>query len=628
MRPDAPPRGHRAVLAPLAALWLLSIASSAPAQDTGADAGGAGAGGASLPQAVTVAAEAPAGAVAPGGVARAIVRLRIEPGWHVNAHRPLDEFLIATDVVLAEGAPVELAASRYPEPHNVRLSFSEEPLAVHEGEVLVGLELRVPATAAAGSLRVAGAATVQACNDAMCLPPVDLPFELELAVDPGGAPLAAAASAGGVDWGEAPPAATSAAPGTQAGARGFDPSRGLVLTYLLVFAGGLALNLTPCVYPMIPITISIFGGQGGGPRRALMLAIFYVIGMALTYSALGTLAALTGSMLGSALQNPLVLVFIAAVMVVLALSMFGLYDITIPQSLSQVAGGNRQGPLGSLLMGMTVGIIAAPCIGPFVLGLLTYVGSTGSPALGFSLFFVLALGLGAPFLVLATVSGSLSALPRSGSWMVWVKKIFAFILLGMALYFLTRSERLVPERLLFPALAVLALAAGLYLAVIDHTRSPSRGFQVVKRLTGGVCVALSAAFLLLPRFLLPPETITWSAYDEGALVAAARDGRPVIIDFSAAWCIPCKELEHTTFATPPVVEKARGFLTLKADLTDSRSPAVQALKDRYQVMGVPTVVFLTPDGREIERLRFTGVIRSEDFLERMEHALAEAGGGA
>jgi thiol:disulfide interchange protein DsbD len=248
-------------------------------------------------------------------------------------------------------------------------------------------------------------------------------------------------------------------------------------------------------------------------------------------------------------------------------------------------------------MGATVGIIAAPCIGPFVLGLLTYVGATGSPALGFTLFFVLALGLGTPFLFLAIASGSLSALPRSGSWMVWVKKIFGFVLLGMALYFLTRSDRLIPERFLLPALALLAVIAAAVLAVIDRTTSPGGGFRKVKLAAGAVCLALAVAFLIAPRFLEPPEGIEWSAYDEAALSAATSDGLPVIIDFSAAWCIPCKELDHMTFAAAPVVERARSFVTLKADLTASGSPEVEALKRRFRVLGVPTVVFLARDGR-------------------------------
>jgi len=575
------------------------------------------------PQVVSLDLEAPADPVRPGGRARAVLKMTIEHGWHVNANQPLEDFLIATEVALGE-TPAELVAAVYPKPEVVELSFSEEPMAVYEGSVLIGLELKTPDGVAEGGLTVPGVVTVQACNDAMCMPPTDLPFEIGLQVSVGGIDLAASPLAARVIWtdaaGQAKAPGASEAAGRTGGTGGFDSSRGLLLTFLLVFAGGLALNLTPCVYPMIPITISIFGAQSGGPRQSLKLAAFYVLGMALTYSALGTVAALTGSLLGSALQNPLVLVFIAAVMVVLALSMFGLYDIAVPQRLSRVASGNRQGSVGALFMGATVGIIAAPCIGPFVLGLLTYVGTTGNPALGFSLFFTLALGLGVPFLVLAIASGSLAALPRSGSWMIWVKKVFGFVLLGMALYFLSRSPRLVPERLFLPGLAILSLAAALVLAVLDHTRSPGRGFRMVKRATGLTGILMSAGFLIAPRFLVPTTGITWSDYTEEAITAAAGAGLPVIIDFTADWCIPCKELDHWTFAAAPVVERARSFVTLKADLSDSRSPAVRTLRDRYRVLGVPTVVFLAPNGSEISDLRITGVIPPKEFLARMDQA--------
>lgn len=578
------------------------------------------------PAVVRVAVESPSGPVRPGGRARAVLAIAIEPTWHVNGSKPYEDFLIPTTVALDEGAAAELADVRYPAPHDVKLSFSETPMAVYEGNVLVGIELYVPETTAAGRLVVGGILTSQACNDAMCMPPADAPFAIEVEVSPAGAEIAESPRAGAA-WAAAAPtggATGGAAAGETKGAGDLDTSRGLLVTYLLVFLGGLALNLTPCIYPMIPITISIFGAQGGGPRRALGLAVFYVIGMAITYSLLGTIAALTGSLLGSALQNPFVLVFVAAVMVALALSMFGFYDIAVPQSLSRLASSHRQGAIGTLLMGMTVGIIAAPCIGPFVLGLLTYVGATGNPLLGFTLFFVLALGLGVPFLVLAVASGSLSALPRSGSWMIWVKKIFGFILLGMAVYFLTRSERLVPERFFLPALAVLGVAAALKLWVLDHTHTPGAGFRRIKAATGILCLLFAAGCLVAPRFVKPVAGITWAAYNEDALATAASAGRPVIIDFSAAWCIPCKELDHMTFAAAPVVERARDFVTLKADLTESGSPAVKALKERYGVRGVPTVVFLAPDGREIDHLRFTGVISPEQFLDRMN----EAAGGA
>ena len=204
----------------------------------------------------------------------------------------------------------------------------------------------------------------------------------------------------------------------------------------LLFVGGLALNLTPCVYPVIPLTLSFFAGQAQGQnRRVFRLALVYVLGMATTYSALGVAAALSGRLFGSALQSPWVLGFVAVVLVALALSMFGLYDLRMPSALMQKAGA-RSGAAGAYAMGLLVGVVAAPCVGPFVLGLLAFVAARQQAGLGFLFFFVLSLGLGLPYLFLGAFSGSLARLPRAGMWMESVKKVFGWVLLAMAAYFL------------------------------------------------------------------------------------------------------------------------------------------------------------------------------------------------
>src|SRR4030042_1001634 len=266
--------------------------------------------------------------------------------------------------------------------------------------------------------------------------------------------------------------------------------KGLLPLFLLVFLGGLALNLPPCVYPPIPITISYFGGQSGGKRGGLVLhAVLYVVGMAITYSVLGSIAAFTGSLFGAALQYPLVLVFIALIMILLSLSMFDVYELRMPAFLSRLASGSQKGYLGTLFMGLTVGIVAATCIGPFVLGLLTYVGNRGSVVLGFSLFFVLALGLGIPFLFLGVFSGSLNKLPRSGGWVVWVRQVFGFILVAMAIYFL---RPLFPTSLLYHlALALTMFIAGIYMAWLEPTQTPGKVFRYARTAVGIIFFAVA-----------------------------------------------------------------------------------------------------------------------------------------
>jgi len=382
--------------------------------------------------------------------------------------------------------------------------------------------------------------------------------------------------------------------------------------------GGLALNLTPCVYPLIPITISYFGGQSAGNKKALILrALIYVLGMSVTYSILGVLASLTGSLLGSALQNPLVLIFIALVLVGLALSMFGLYEIRIPQSLAILGGKNRQGYLGTLFMGLTVGLIAAPCVGPFVLGLLTYVGELGDPVLGFWMFFVLAMGLGLPFLILGIFSGAASRLPRSGAWMVWVRNIFGFILIGMAVYFL---EPLFPGKTFYYiTLALIAVTAGIYVGWLDKNTGKT-AFKITRYVVGVLFIML-AVFLILPGNLASGPQINWQPYTISELQMAKTLGKPVIIDFYADWCIPCKELDKFTFSDARVITAANQFVMIKADLTRYNSDEINKLRREYDIKGVPTIVFLDQNGAEITNMRLSGFEEAERFLERMQNAL-------
>ena len=408
--------------------------------------------------------------------------------------------------------------------------------------------------------------------------------------------------------------------------------KSLLPLFLLVFLGGLALNLTPCVYPLIPITIGYFGGQSKGKKGGLVLhAVLYVIGMAVTYSVLGSIAAFTGSLFGAALQYPAVLVFIAVIMLLLSLSMFDVYELRLPAFLNRFAGGSQKGYFGTLFMGLTVGIVAAPCIGPFVLGLLTYVGNRGSVVLGFSLFFVLALGLGVPFLLLGIFSGSLNKLPRSGAWMVWVRKVFGFILIAMAIYFL---KALFPTTLLYHlSLALTMLIAGLYLAWLEPTQTPGKGFRYVRTIAGVIffAVALVIASSGLQGYLeaelaagkgwAPADAIAWSPYSEKTVAEAAAAGRPVFIDSFADWCIPCKEMDKLTFSRPEVITASREFMMLKADLTSNKDIGVRAFYKKYGIKGVPTFIFLRADGTEIEELRGTGFESKDVFLSKMKRAL-------
>jgi len=552
--------------------------------------------------------------VLPGQEIRVALKLDIEKDWHINAHKPLESSLVPTEVVVKTDPQFSLERIHYPQPKRKKFDFAQGELTIYEGTVVIFMDLGVSAEAAAGEGRISGKIKYQACDNRSCLLPAEEAFSASISItkDPG------EAYPTHVDIFQPSEEAMLSKRGTSTSAA---PVQGVTLiSFLVIFLGGLGLNLTPCIYPLIPITIGFFLAQGtGSPRWVFVLSLFYVLGMAVTYSILGTLAAFTGSLFGSALQNPLVLIFIACVLVGLSLSMFGLYEIRMPVFLTRIAGKSSHGVFGALLMGLTVGILAAPCIGPFVIGLLSYVGERGNPVLGFWAFFVLALGLGTPFLFLGMLSGSISKLPRSGQWMVWVRKIFGFVLLGMAAYFL---RNLFSTGFYWLLQASIVAVGAIYLGWVEGSGKGLRVFRTIKWGMGILGILLSSYLVLAPGHLFSHrQGIQWLGYDEELLQRSLTQGKPVIIDFTADWCIPCREMEKRTFSSPPVIAKAKQFSTLQVDLTHSTRPETRSFMERYRIKGVPTVIFLDRKGEEIEGLRFHEVIKPEEFLKRMEEAL-------
>jgi thiol:disulfide interchange protein DsbD len=264
-------------------------------------------------------------------------------------------------------------------------------------------------------------------------------------------------------------------------------------------------------------------------------------------------------------------------------------------------------------MGLTLGLVAAPCIGPFVLGLLTWVASLGSPWLGFLVFFTLSLGLGLPLFILAMFSGSLEKLPRSGEWMLWVRKLMGWVLVGMAAYFV---RPLLPESVSVFLLAAVALAAAVHLGWLDRTAVALGGFQWLK--TGVVLMGVVLATFLVGSWVFRGPGVAWKPYSDQLLEEARQAHQPVIIDFSATWCTPCRALEELTFHQRDVVAMAnRDFVMVKVDLTQKGNPEHERLLARYGVKGVPTVVFLDDQGNEIQSLRLVDYLPPDQMLNRM-----------
>jgi len=535
--------------------------------------------------------------VQPGNGFKVALKVKVEEGWHINSNKPAEDYLIGTNISIDSSAGFKLAAIEYPSAQNIKLGFSDKPLSVFEKEFIIILNINPSFDLNEGNHKLIISLDYQACNNASCMAPSSVKDSVEFVVSKSGVPSEINKELFvQKDKKEAPEGSIFS----------MVQSRGMFLTLLFVFVMGLALNLTPCVYPLIPITIGYFGGQAeGNTKKLTFMGLAFVMGMALTYSIVGVVTALTGAIFGSLMQNPIVIIAIVVVLIALSLSMFGLYEFRLPNSWMNKAGGARGGLFGAFFMGLTMGIVAAPCIGPFVLGLITFVAATADPFKGFLMFFVLALGLGTPYLFLAIFSGQIKKLPRSGVWMEAVKHIFGVILLGMALYF---SLPLFPKAIAGYLLPGFMVIAGSYLLFFDKTANNNKGFTNFKRIFSIIIIA-AGIFFLIPK---STNSIKWEHYNETTVVKDFSAKKGAIIDFYADWCIPCKELDASTFSDAKVIDYSKDFYSYKADLTKSAAPEVEALRKKYNIQGVPTVLILDSRGNEVKRIE--GFINAETFL--------------
>jgi thiol:disulfide interchange protein DsbD len=479
----------------------------------------------------------------------------------------------------------------------------------------------------------------QGCWDGgICYPPINQEARIELL--PSGTPVAKSSA----------PIAVSPAPTFAPAAAGDETSRiaglfkggNLAVVLLSFFGFGLLLSLTPCVFPMIPILSGIIVNHGHAVShlRSFVLSLAYVLGMAVTYAAIGVAAGLSGTLLSAALQNVWVLGGFALVFVVLSLSMFGFYELQMPSVLqSRVSDtANRQG--GSLpaiaLMGALSALIVGPCVAAPLAGALLYIAQTGNATLGGAALFVMALGMGVPLLLVGAFSRSL--LPKSGPWMEGVKKFFGVIMLATALWLVSP---VIPLWLQMLGWALLMVIPSIYLHALDPLPPHARGWQRLGKGLGVMLLLGGAAMLigmlggardpLQPLGFLgggtaavsPAPTFERVATTERLdvrLAEAKAAGKPVMLDFYADWCVSCKEMERFTFADPQVAARMKQMVLLKADVTANTAADATLLK-RFGLFGPPGIIFFDAGGRELVDLRVVGFQPAEVFLPTLERVL-------
>jgi thiol:disulfide interchange protein DsbD len=416
---------------------------------------------------------------------------------------------------------------------------------------------------------------------------------------------------------------------------------------LATFYGlGLLLAFTPCVLPMVPILSGIIAGQGDNVTtgRGFALSLAYVMGMALTYTAAGALAAVAGSQIQVLFQTPWVITVFAGLFVLLALAMFGLYELQMPSfiqtRLANMANRQKAGTfVGTAFMGALSALIVTTCVAPPLVATLAVIGQTGDVLRGALALFVLSLGMGSPLLVVGASAGKL--LPKAGAWMNAVKAAFGVMMLGLAIWMM---ERVLPGSITLFMWAALVFLTGVFMGALEPLAD---GAPAGRRLGKGVglLACLYGALMLvgatlggdnplkpLPRGLLvadgssvTPEAelafqpIATVAALEQHLADARNAGRPVMVDFTAQWCVSCKEMEEYTFTDPDVHAALDPYLLLRADVTDNNEDH-QALLEYFGIFGPPTIAFFSPDGEELRGYRLVGYVPAEEFADHVSRA--------
>ena len=543
-----------------------------------------------------------------------LLEFEIEPGYYLYR----DKFAVGpVGPDLALGS-MQLPAS---EPKDDP-EFGRVEVYKHDMRIIVPVT-EAPAAGGFGEAEV----RYQGCaEDGICYPPIKKVVAFDLGAGPAeGSTIATPAAAGETGLSASDRIARDLG------------TRSLAATLLTFLGLGVLLAFTPCVFPMVPILSGIIVGQRQpvSTLRATSLSAVYVLAMAATYAVAGVAAGLLGENLQAAFQQPGVILAFAAIFVVLALSMFGFYELQLPAAvqsrLDRLSRSQKSGSLaGVAVMGMLSAIIVGPCVAPPLAGALAYIGHTGSALVGGSALFALGLGMGLPLLAVGASAGAL--LPRAGAWMDGVKRVFGVIFLGVAVWFM---ERILPGPVVLVLWAALALGSAVALGALVRHERPSRVNAQLRQALGLGLLVYGAVLIVgasagaddplaplaplaarhgqsgsttsAPRF----EAVKSAEDVSRAISTAQAAGRAVMLDFYADWCIECKHLERETFTAPTVSGRLAGMTLLRADVTDNDA-VDRALLERFELFGPPAVLFFR-DGRELREHRLVGFADANGF---------------